>query len=344
MWGGGPKENQVEPPPFTNSHLRVSQSHQIWLSTMNVLVIGGTGFIGQHATERIASRDHQVTVFSRGHTSPDLPDSVQFIHGDRDEIDQLRQAVGTVGPDVVLDLIPYTAAQAKALVSACEGQTGRLVVLSSGDVYRQYDGLRGESDDPPDPVPLSEGAPLRTSRFPYRGMDTEFAYADDYDKILVEEHIQSADLSSTILRLPKVYGPGDHEHHVGEALARLRSANGELILSEKEARWRWSRGYVSNVAAAIAESVTNPIAAGRTYNVGEPDALPQATWLAKLADVAGLSVNVRTVPGDEFSDPSPFNWNYSMALDTRRVRTELKFAEPISHQQALVRTVLSESQ
>ena len=85
------------------------------------------------------------------------------------------------------------------------------------------------------------------------------------------------------------------------------------------------------------------MAAGRTYNVGEPDALPQATWLRRVAEVAGLDTTVRTGPPEEQSDAPPFHWSFDMALDTRRIRTELKFAEEISHQQALVRTVLWET-
>lgn len=138
----------------------------------------------------------------------------------------------------MLDVIPYTEAQAEALAELCTGRTERLVVISSGDVYRQYDGLRGQSDAPPDPVPLTENAPLRASRYPYRGANTGFAYGHDYDKILVEERVRIGDVPATILRLPKVCGPGDDEHHVGDALARLREAGDSLVLGEQEAQWR----------------------------------------------------------------------------------------------------------
>lgn len=307
---------------------------------MTLFLIGGTGFIGRVVTQRLADAGHAVTVFHRGRTMSDLPDAVTTVHGDRDDPEALRDALDASVPNVVLDVIPYTEAQGEALAELCAGRTDRLVAISSGDVYRQYDGLRGASDIPSEPVPLTEKAPLRRSRYPYRGADTDFAYAHDYDKILVEERVKSGDVPATVLRLPKVYGPGDAEHHVGQALDRLREAGDTLVLGEREAQWRWSRGYVTNVAAAIVAATTDPVAAGRTYNVGEPDALPQATWLRRVAEVAGLSTTIRTVPDGE--DPSPFNWNYSMALDTRRIRTELKFAEPISHQQTLVRSVLWE--
>jgi nucleoside-diphosphate-sugar epimerase len=309
---------------------------------MILFCIGGTGFIGRAVVQRLADAGHAVTVFHRGRTAPDLRDAVTIRHGDRDDPAALRDALDATGPDAVLDAIPYTEAQAETLTSLCADRTDRLAILSSGDVYRQYDGLRGALDHAPDPVPLDEDAPLRSSRHPYRGADTDFTYADDYDKILVEEQVRAGAIPATILRLPKVYGPHDDEHHVGRALTRLRDAGDELVWSAAEARWRWSRGDVPNVAAAIVTALTDSVATGRTYNVGEPDALLQATWLRRLAEGAGLGTTVRTGPPEEQSDAPPFHWRYDMALDTRRIRTELKFAEEISHPQALVRSVLWE--
>ncbi len=330
-------QNRIFYLPLSRSCAPASRPH------MTILLIGGTGFVGRHVTRRLAEAGHAVSVFHRGQTDPDLPASVSALQGTRDDPDALRDALDAVVPDVLVDVILYTEAQADALTEVADGRTERLVVLSSGDVYRQYDGLRGQSDVPPDPVPLTEHAPLRASRHPYRGTDTDFGYAHGYDKILVEEQVRAGPVPATILRLPKMYGPGDDEHHVGRALAQLREADGELVLSEQRARWRWSRGYVTNVAAATVAAATDPVAAGRTYNVGEPDALPQATWLRRIAEVAGLDTTVQAGPEAEPPDAPPFDWAYSMALDTRRIRTELDFAEPISHPQALVRTVLWET-
>jgi nucleoside-diphosphate-sugar epimerase len=149
-------------------------------------------------------------------------------------------------------------------------------------------------------------------------------------------------MPAAVLRLPEACGPHDDRHHVGGAPSRLREADGELVLSEREARWRWSRGDLTNVAAAIVATATDSVAAGRTCNVGEPGALPRAPWLRRVAEVAGLDTTIRTGPSNEQPEGFPFNWAHDMALDTRRTQTELKFAEEISHQQALVRSVLWE--
>jgi 2'-hydroxyisoflavone reductase len=39
---------------------------------MRVLIIGGTRFLGRHLVEAALARDHEVTLFNRGKSNPDL--------------------------------------------------------------------------------------------------------------------------------------------------------------------------------------------------------------------------------------------------------------------------------
>ena len=54
-----------------------------------------------------------------------------------------------------------TEGQARTLMKAVRGIAGRVVALSSGDVYRAYGLLHGTEVGPPQPVPIAEDAPLR---------------------------------------------------------------------------------------------------------------------------------------------------------------------------------------
>ena len=42
-------------------------------SPMNLLVLGGTGFIGPHLVRYAVSRGHKVTIFTRGRHEAELP-------------------------------------------------------------------------------------------------------------------------------------------------------------------------------------------------------------------------------------------------------------------------------
>src|SRR4051812_12751430 len=50
---------------------------------LNILVLGGTGFIGPHQVEYAVSRGHKVTLFNRGKTNAELFPKLEKVFGDR---------------------------------------------------------------------------------------------------------------------------------------------------------------------------------------------------------------------------------------------------------------------
>ena len=50
---------------------------------MNLLILGGTGFIGPHLVRHAVAQGHTVTIFTRGRRTADLPASVERLVGDR---------------------------------------------------------------------------------------------------------------------------------------------------------------------------------------------------------------------------------------------------------------------
>jgi nucleoside-diphosphate-sugar epimerase len=291
----------------------------------------------------LVAEGHEVAVFHRGETEADLPDSTRHIHGNRNTLSEYRDAFKRFEPEIVLDIVPYTEAQIRQTVAVFTGLADRLVVVSSSDVYRNYDGWRGESAHPPDPVPLGEDAPLRANHYPYRGYDgLDFEYANEYDKILVEQAAQRHPaLPATVLRLPAVYGPGNAQHRLGAHVKRMIDERPFILLGKQQAQWRWTHGYVENVAAAIVLAVTDEQAPERVYNVGEPNTPTEAQRVKKLAEVVGWTGDVITLTHDELPDhlQAPFNWQYKLATDTRRIRDELGYSEPVRWEKAIEQTV-----
>jgi 2'-hydroxyisoflavone reductase len=51
---------------------------------MDILILGGTGFLGRHLVEAALGRGHRVTLFNRGIKAPDLFPEVETIEGDRE--------------------------------------------------------------------------------------------------------------------------------------------------------------------------------------------------------------------------------------------------------------------
>ena len=310
---------------------------------MRVFAIGATGFIGPHIVRQLVALGHEVTVLHRGQTDAMLPEEARRLLGDRDTLPDLRRELARIAPEVVIDVIPYTERHARSLLLAFRGIVGRVVALSSGDVYRNYDGLRGRAIGLPDPVPLGEDAPLREELYPYRGYDgLAFEHKDEYEKILVEGVVMGdPQLPGTVLRLPAMYGPGDRQHRIAPYLERMDKAERIIALEEGQAEWRWTRGYVENVAAAVVCAATDERAAGRIYNVGEEPAPTERQWIQRIADAGGWSGEIASVAAERMpaNPKQSLDWRYALVFDTRRIRNELGFVEPVSCADAMERTV-----
>lgn len=323
---------------------------------MRIFIVGGTQFIGPHVVRMLHHQGHQITVFHRGRTQTDLPEGVQEILGDREELKEMAAAVRQVEPDVVLDMIPRTAQDAWTLINVFRCPKRRLVIISSADVYRNYNRLIGREDGLPDPVPLVETAPLRHRLFPYRETQMPLPkekegdtlpWRDDYDKILVERLILSEpDMPGTVLRLPIVYGPNDPQHRMFPYLKRMLDGRPVILLGEKAAKWRISRGYVENVAAAIALAVIDPRAGGKTYNVAWTRAITEFEWVRAIGQALDWPGQIVIVPDDQLPDhlKEYVDWSYHLEIDTTRIRSGLGYQEPITREEALRRAVTWESE
>ena len=51
---------------------------------MKLLILGGTGFLGPQIVEYALERGHELTLFNRGKTNPQLFPNVEKLQGDRD--------------------------------------------------------------------------------------------------------------------------------------------------------------------------------------------------------------------------------------------------------------------
>ena len=309
---------------------------------MRALVIGATGFIGPHVVRLLVEQGHEVAVLHRGETDADLPENVRHIRGNRDRLGDLRREFRRLAPDVVCDAILYTEQQARLMIEVLRGVAGRVVAISSADVYRNFDGFRGRATAPPDPVPLAEDAPLRETRFPYRGHQLAFEHAHDYDKILVEQVLlNQPDLPVAVLRLPAVYGPGDKQRRLAPYVGRMKDGRPAILLAKEQEDWRWTRGFVGNIAAAVAVAITDARSAGRVFNVGEEPAPAEREWVERIGAAVGWEGRIVAAPVAELPNHlrQPFHWRYDLCMDTAYIRKELGFVEPLPSAEALRRAV-----
>ena len=112
-----------------------------------VVVVGATGHIGTYLVPRLVRGGHEVIAMSRGtrepyHASPEW-NSVTSMRVDRDAEDAsgaFGEHVASLNPDVVIDLVCFTAASAQQLVDAL--RPSRPLLLHCGTIWVHGPALR----------------------------------------------------------------------------------------------------------------------------------------------------------------------------------------------------------
>lgn len=112
---------------------------------MRILVLGGTQFAGRHLVELALARGHDVVLFNRGRTAPELFPGVEQITGDRTGD---LAGLGGVEADAVADMCGYFPGDVERSAALLAPAVGRYLFVSSRSVYADHS-LPGANEDSP---------------------------------------------------------------------------------------------------------------------------------------------------------------------------------------------------
>lgn len=159
---------------------------------MDLLVIGGTHFVGRAIVEAAVAQGHEVTIFHRGESEPnDLP-PVTHLHGDRDG--DLSVLSGRTW-DEVIDVCAYVPGQVLSLAAALDAPD-HYTLISSLSVH-----------DEAEPPGANEMSPLLSSAAPGVTEVTEESYGPL--KVSCEIAAREVFPGCLIIRPGYVVGPND---------------------------------------------------------------------------------------------------------------------------------------
>ena len=161
---------------------------------MRILVIGGTSFVGRHTVEAALARGHDVTLFNRGRTNPDLFPEAERLVGDRDG--GLAVLAGRSW-DAVVDTCGYVPRVVADSARALAGSVGRYLFVSTLSVY---------------PDDVAPGATEDTPRLGPAHPDVEEITDETYGPLKVScerEVVAAFPRAATIVRPGLVVGPHD---------------------------------------------------------------------------------------------------------------------------------------
>lgn len=161
---------------------------------MRILVLGGTRFLGRHFVASARERGHEVTLFNRGRTNPELHAGLERISGDRDGgLDVLAGRTW----DAVVDPAGYFPRIVGASARALRESAKRYLFVSSISVYAE-----------PIPVGADESSPVARIADP----TVEEITGETYGalKALCEEAVREAwGDRATVVRPGLIVGPDD---------------------------------------------------------------------------------------------------------------------------------------
>ncbi len=300
---------------------------------MRILVLGGTGLTGPCTVRELVAAGHEVILYNRGQSAGPVPEGVARLFGIRSDLRSRSRELRALRADVVLHMTAVRSDETRAFMELFDGFAGRVVGVSSIDVYAAFGRIKGTERGPPQAIPIPEEGELRRTIEPQ---------GEAYEKLGVEREFSSRPgFPAAILRFPAVHGPRDGLRRLYPYRRRMDDGQECILIEETAAAFRISRAFAGNAAAAVVLAVTDARAVGRIYNVAEPEASTEREWIETVGQLAGWKGEIVAMPAEAMPDHLAVNDDLShhLAVDSFRIRSELGYREPVSRDDGIVAAI-----
>jgi nucleoside-diphosphate-sugar epimerase len=255
---------------------------------MNVLVTGGTGFVGSHLVRRLLSRGHRVTSLDK---NPGLFDDelrtagATLLSGSVTDFGDVDRAVA--GNEVVYHLAsPFgDILQPDKAYWDIEVEGTRNVLTSAKRhgvrrvVHCSTQGVHGIIESPPG----DEDSPLAPRDY--------YCYSKVEGEKVVHEFLRQG-MDIVIVRPTSVYGPGDIRGWL--ALYQMIAKGWFLMIGS--GRTLNHPVYVENLVDLLELAATKPEAKGRIYLAGDDEAVTLTELVRAVAAAVGSRVRIVRFP------------------------------------------------
>mgnify|MGYP000669337172 CR=1 FL=1 len=243
---------------------------------MNVLVVGGNGFVGSHLCRELLDRGHDVTALARTPADGDLPDDVETYAGDVTDYDAIEGAFE--GQDAVVFLVAlepmYKPSGGDEMHDVVHrgGTENCLRAAETHNVERfvQMSALSADSD--------ASTAYLRA-----KGRAEELVRESDLDWVILRPSIVFGDgggFAAFTKKLKSWFAPGLPVYPL--------PGGGKLT--------RFQPIWVQEFVPMIADAVEDDEHVGETYEIGGPEVLTLREVTELVYDAEGKSISIVPLP------------------------------------------------
>ena len=197
---------------------------------MQVLIFGGTRFMGRYAIQAMLAAGHEVTVANRGSRPPEP--GVTTLVCDR-SLPGALDVLGERHVDVVIDFSAYSSQWVAEAGARFAGRIGRYIFISSCAVYSESQNFPLTEDGPVGPPHLHEAYAAEKIR----------------SEQLLVEFSQRGAFQTVACRLPFVLGPENYEDRESFVFSRLHAKQPILLTNGGNALYSFV--YAGDVAQAL---------------------------------------------------------------------------------------------
>lgn len=245
---------------------------------MNILVLGGTQFVGRTMVQTFLDNGHQVTLLNRGNTNPDLFPQCEHILSDR--LDLPTVDLGEKNWDAVADVSGYYPRAIRTAVEALRDRAEHYLFISTISTYQISP---GDSNIREDHALLSLEDPT-----------VEVVNGETYGglKVLCEQELQNSWSGPvSIVRPGLIVGPHDHTDRLTYWLEHIRRGEKRLPVGIDRPLQVIDARDLANLTLSLltnqADGVFNAVGPGAPMTFGEILDLAQKTLNPSAVEVAG---------------------------------------------------------
>ena len=283
-----------------------------WQAAVQILVMGGTRFVGKPLVAQLLSEGHALTLFTRGKNP--VPAGVEHLCGDRSTPEGLAALQGRRF-DVIVDSSGRTLEDSRTVLEITGAPSHRFVYVSSAGVYADSELW-----------PLSETSPT----------DPQSRHSGKLD---TEAWLLAEKIPFTSFRPTYIVGAGNY--NPVESWFFDRIVHGQPVPLPGDGSTITQLGHVNDLATAMALSIGVDAAANRIYNCSSVQGITFRGLVAAAARACGkdpASVEIRSF------DPAGLDKKARKAFplrlahfltDVQRVQRELAWTPRYSVEAAL---------
>ena len=281
------------------------------MSALRVLFIGGSGVISSACAREAVNAGIDLYVLNRGQsTTRPLPDGVAELRADVRNPEAVRDAIGGLDFDSVVDWVAFTAEHVRSDIDVFRGRTGQYVFISSASAYQT----------PPARLPVTESTPLRN---PFWQYSRDKIACED---LLVREYREN-NFPATIVRPSHTYDATKTVLSGGwTALARMLA--GKPVIVHGDGTSLWTVTHNTDFARGFVPLLGHPRTLGEPFHITSDDVLTWDQIAHALAAALGVTARLVHVPSDAIAAADP-GWGagllgdkaHSMVFDNSKLRS-----------------------